>query len=174
VAVGVVFHNTIFLHQFSIKYTVLVVAAFARYAMLSWLMIYLFFERSHWFDVAGFFVVLDIPMFALAVYLSGGERSTLFFLMVMRVVDQVHTNVRQLILFTHVSILSYVGLMGYLDVFEGRPISWAMEGINLQHPSFVVSDGRLEATSSLFRINNGSTLLHRHRTTFHFTLSLPG
>jgi signal transduction histidine kinase len=131
VAVGVVSHNTIFLQRFSIEETVLVVAVFGSYATLSWLMIYLFFERSRWFDVAGFFVVFDILMLALAVYLSGGERSMLFFLMVMRVVDQAHTNVRRLMLFTHVSMLSYVGLMVYLDVFEGRTISWAMEGMKL-------------------------------------------
>lgn len=127
IAAGIVVHNLVFLREFSLESTAFIVSVFAGYSLLTWLVLYLFFERFKLFDLAGFFLAFDIFMLAVAVYLSGGERSMLFFLMVMRVVDQAHTNFARLLTLTHLSLVTYLGLVLYLDVVEGRELSWAVE-----------------------------------------------
>ena len=127
IAAGIVVHNLVFLREFSLESTALIVTIFAGYSLLTWLVLYFFFERFKLFDLAGFFLAFDIFMLAVAVYLSGGERSMLFFLMVMRVVDQAHTNFARLLALTHLSLVTYIGLVLYLGVVEGRELSWAVE-----------------------------------------------
>lgn len=127
IAAGIVVHNLVFLQEFSLESTALIVSVFVGYSLLTWLVLYFFFERFKLFDLAGFFLAFDIFMLAVAVYLSGGERSMLFFLMVMRVVDQAHTNFARLLVLTHLSLVTYMGLVVYLDVVEGRELSWAAE-----------------------------------------------
>lgn len=126
-AVGIVVHNHVFLGEFSLQSTATVILVFAGYSFISWLMLYFFFERIPSFDLGTFFLAFDILMLAAAVLFSGGERSMLFFLMVMRVVDQAHTNFVRLLLLTHLSLVVYIGLVVYLGVVEGRQISWAAE-----------------------------------------------
>jgi PAS domain S-box-containing protein len=66
-------------------------------------------------------------MWILVIYYSGGEKSLLFWLMVMRVVDQINTSFKRVLFFAHLSTASYIGLLLYLTYIDERPISWLYE-----------------------------------------------
>ena len=100
---------------------------FASYAVGSWLVLYLFYEKSRRIDLGLLFLTADIAMFTLAVYFSGGERSLLFFLLIIRVADQANTSFKRVMFFGHVSLFAYLVLLFYLVHFDHRPLNWLME-----------------------------------------------
>jgi signal transduction histidine kinase len=129
VALGILVHNEVFLGEFSWASSARILAVFLGYSFMSWLLLYLAYERVKIFDLGFFFLLFDIAILALAVYYSGGERSYLFFLMMMRVMDHAHTSSRRLLFFTHVSLLTYALLVLYLHFGEQRDLSWGAEGM---------------------------------------------
>jgi signal transduction histidine kinase/DNA-binding response OmpR family regulator len=68
------------------------------------------------------FLVLDLAFYGLAIHASGGEQSWLFFLAVFRVVDQTPISTRRAVAFALVAPLSYLGVILYILVVEGRAI----------------------------------------------------
>ena len=100
---------------------------FGIYAVGSWLVLYLFYEKSSKIDLGLLFLTADIGMFTLAVYFSGGERSLLFFLLIIRVADQANTSFKRVMFFGHVSLFAYLALLFYLAQFEHRSLNWLME-----------------------------------------------
>ena len=60
------------------------------------------------------FLVTDIVVWALAIYVSGGDRSWLFWLMFMRAADLQLSGPRAVLLVGHVSTLCYVAMLGWL------------------------------------------------------------
>ncbi len=107
------------------------VAIAYSYGILSWVVLYLFFERVEKIDLGMLFMTLDIPIFVLAIYFSGGERSLLFLLLCVRVADQLYTNFRRTMVFAHFPVICYTLLLLYLSYVEQRPISWGAEGVKL-------------------------------------------
>jgi signal transduction histidine kinase/HPt (histidine-containing phosphotransfer) domain-containing protein len=97
------------------------------YSLISWGALYLFYGKTGRFDLGVLFLTLDIVIFAAAVYLSGGQRSLLFFLFIVRVADQTNTSFKRVLWFAHVSPFIYVMLLFYLHYWEGENISLARE-----------------------------------------------
>ncbi len=97
------------------------------YSLISWGTLYLFYGKTGRFDLGVLFLTLDIVIFAAAVYLSGGQRSLLFFLFIVRVADQTNTHFKRVLWFAHVSPAIYVMLLFYLHYGEGEDISLARE-----------------------------------------------
>ncbi|MBL8111945.1 MAG: hypothetical protein JNK60_03610, partial [Acidobacteria bacterium] len=77
------------------------------------------------------FLALDLFPLTVAVYLTGGMSSWLFFLFLVRVADQTNTTFPRLLLFTHLSVLSYAALLAYLHYGEGQPVPAGVEGTKL-------------------------------------------
>ena len=73
------------------------------------------------------FLGLDYAVWILALYLTGGEKSWLFFLLLVRVADQTNTTFRRVLVFTHLAVLSYVVLLGIVVFVDGRPLAWPTE-----------------------------------------------
>ena len=90
--------------------------------------IYTRFKRIHLGIV---FLTLDIFIWTLAIYFSGGEKSLLFFILILRPLDHLHLNSKHVIRFAHVSALCYLLLIGYLYIVEHRDISWLAESLKL-------------------------------------------
>ena len=88
------------------------------YTVLSSAILYLFYGRTGKFDLGTFFLTTDIIIFVLAIYYSGGYKSLLFFILLVRVADQINTSFKRVLIFAHVSILSYIVMLFYMVHFE--------------------------------------------------------
>ena len=99
----------------------------AIYGLGSWLVLWLSYERLRGIDLGLVFLNVDLIFFVLAIYYSGGQRSLLFLLPLVRVADQANTNFRRVRGFTHLATLLYALFILYLVRVEHRPISWQIE-----------------------------------------------
>ena len=102
-------------------------AIYAIYIALSWIVLLVFFRKVHKTRLGLFFLLFDIILFLTAIYYSGGEKSWLFFLLMVRTADQTRTTWRNTLLFANVSTLGYVLLLVYLWYFEHRKLSLPAE-----------------------------------------------
>jgi PAS domain S-box-containing protein len=125
--VAVPVHNRFILGEFSWSSFVQVAAVLLSYSLLSWLVLYLFAARIRIVDLGTVFLVGDLAVWTFVVYHTGGDRSWLYFLTVIRVADQLSTTVRRVLVFAHLSVASYALLVAYLAFVEGRPVSWPAE-----------------------------------------------
>jgi len=127
ILLGVLFHDLFLTHTSlwpSFVYLTLVIVA---YVLLSWLLLYLLYTRVQLFDVGIFFLVLDVFVWTVAVYFSGGEKSWFFFILMMRVADQVNTSFKRALVFAHLPVLSYGLMILYISWVEQQEISWPAE-----------------------------------------------
>ena len=93
------------------------------YITFSWFILLVFFTRFPKFHLGRVFLLFDVIPFLMAIYYSGGEKSWLFFLLLVRTADQTRTTRRNTTLFAIVSSAGYVLLMVYLASIEGRALS---------------------------------------------------
>jgi PAS domain S-box-containing protein len=120
-------HNLVILEPFSWFPFFLCTIILFSYALLSWLILYLFFSKLKAIDLSLFFLNADIFIFILVIYFTGGEKSWLFFLLMVRVADQTNTNFKRVLYFSHLSVLSYFLLLSYLSLVEHRSLAWPIE-----------------------------------------------
>jgi len=97
------------------------------YAVLSSALLYLFYGRTGKFDLGIFFLATDIFIFVLAIYYSGGYKSLLFFILLIRVADQTNTSFKRVLIFAHLSILTYILMLLYMVYFEHRSFPLSLE-----------------------------------------------
>jgi signal transduction histidine kinase len=125
VAVGVVLHNRFVLgltdRQVELDATVILVG----YAVGAWAALALGYRRAPRLDLV--FLALDIVPLTYAVYASGGERSWLFFILVMRAADQTHASVKRALVFAHLTVAGYAALVAWLTLVEHRAVPLAAE-----------------------------------------------
>jgi signal transduction histidine kinase/DNA-binding response OmpR family regulator len=121
-------HNRYVLGSFSRGSYLALAGALLAWALLGWLLLYLLYGRLG--NGLAFSLLLgDIAMFALVVYASGGEKSWLFFILVVRSADVAFLSGRQLLLFAHASAFAYVALLVWLAGVEGRTLEWPAEAV---------------------------------------------
>ena len=126
-ALGVLLHNVFILDAFSWPAWGLFAATVEVYALISWATLYLWFSRVTVIDLGFGFLLLDVIFFALAIYVTGGEQSWIFFLLIFRVIDQVSSGVSRTLFFAHYTTLVYLALIAYLAHVEARVIDWPTE-----------------------------------------------
>ncbi len=95
----------------------------AAYALVSWLLIVVFLRRDPPVDLTLPALVGDIPLWAFAIYHSGAEESWLFFILLLRVADQVQTTFRRAVAFALFGTACYAAMLGWVVFVDGRPIS---------------------------------------------------
>ena len=95
----------------------------AAYCATSWYALHLFFVdlRRH-FDLGAVFLASDLSMLSIVVYVTGAERSWLFFVPMLRVVDQTATSFRRALAFAHLAPISYLAVIVYVVFVDGRRI----------------------------------------------------
>ena len=74
-----------------------------------------------------FFLVVDVVVFTLAVYLSGANRSWLFPLVIAHVADQTATTFRRVLGFAHLGVFCYLGIVVIESFSPGASIDWPTE-----------------------------------------------
>ena len=99
------------------------------YTLLSWGALASLYTRVRSVHLGMVFLTLDICIWTLAIYFSGGEQSLLFFILILRPIDHLHLNVKHVVAFAHFSALCYVLLIAYLYGIEHRPLSLPTEGL---------------------------------------------
>ncbi|HUH13507.1 MAG TPA: HAMP domain-containing sensor histidine kinase [Longimicrobiales bacterium] len=100
--------------------------AIEAYALLSWLVLQRFYGPGREALALGFLVLDFVPLTA-AIYLTGATQSWLFFILLFRVVDQAATSFRRVLLFAHLTPLSYLALVAWSAEVDGAAIAWGVE-----------------------------------------------
>jgi two-component system sensor histidine kinase/response regulator len=100
--------------------TTMVVAA---YALLSWALLALFLRREPPVDLTLVMLFGDLPVWTFAIYRSGAESSWLFFVLLLRVADQVQTTFRRAIAFAILGASCYAMMLAWVVFVDGRPIA---------------------------------------------------
>jgi signal transduction histidine kinase len=99
----------------------------AAYCVISWLALYLLYTRVRIVDLGDVFLVVDVFFWVLAIYYSGGDKSWLFFILLVRVADQAMTTVRRALFFSHVALLGFVLMIAYVAYIDQRPVEWPLQ-----------------------------------------------
>ncbi len=126
-AICILLHNFLLLKTFSWTSFLEIVSIVIFYSFSSWLILYYFFEIIKKFDIAFLFLVIDVFIWTAMIYVSGGEKSLLFWLMVIRVADQINTSFKRALFFGHLSTISYIAMLLYLMYIDHHPISFVQE-----------------------------------------------
>ena len=95
------------------------------YAVAVWPVLAWTWER--WQGVEKVLLLADIVFFAGAIYATGGERSWLLPMLLMRSADQSPYGLRRTFYFGIATVVAYVGMVTWLDWGEGRAIDWSVE-----------------------------------------------
>jgi two-component system, cell cycle sensor histidine kinase and response regulator CckA len=129
--IGALLHNLFLLEPFSWASLRLLATILILYPLFSWLILYLFFERMKLFNLGSFFLVFDIFIYILIVYFTGGDRSWLFFLVLSRVADHVNTSFGKVLVYAHISIVSYILMLIYVMAVEHHAVAWLGESAKI-------------------------------------------
>ena len=98
------------------------------YSLVSWGALYVGFDAlKPRVNLGTVFLGIDVFFFVLAIYLTGGDRSWLFFLLFIRTADQANTNFRRALTFGHLSVAAYGVMLLELQFIEHRDIQWRAE-----------------------------------------------
>jgi PAS domain S-box-containing protein len=124
VVVAVGLHNAFLLESFSWPALGRFAAVILLYSLASWLVLAALYEKVRAVDLGVVFMALDVVVWTVAIYVAGGERSWLFFLMLIRAADQRFASVRRLLAFGHLSVACYAAMLGYVALVDGRPLTW--------------------------------------------------
>ena len=128
----VIFHEVFSTGETNWGLPIRVGAVLAVYGLVSWALLYAFFDRlKPQLNLGTLFLALDIPAFVWVIYQTGGNNSWLFFLLYIRVADQTNTTFKRALGFSHVAVASYALLILYLAFVEHRPISFPAEAFKL-------------------------------------------
>jgi len=128
--IGIGLHNRLVFGEVSWAPFLSFLALGALYSLVSWLILVWFYDPDRSLDLSLVFVVLDMLPMTYAIYLSGGEKSLLFFALIARVADQVHSGFLRALAFAHLSAGSYLLMLGYIAIFEQRPVDW-VQGLTI-------------------------------------------
>ncbi|MEA2338236.1 MAG: hypothetical protein QOE82_2243, partial [Thermoanaerobaculia bacterium] len=143
-SLGVYLNNRFLLHATSNADWLRITLILGIYCAVSWPLLALLYERVR-ADVSLAFLILDVPIWTLAIYYSGAERSWLFFILFLRVADQAQTRFRRAIGFVMFGTFCYAAMLIWVISVDGRNLS---EPIALAKIAFVFGGGLYVAFTS--------------------------
>jgi len=120
---GVGLHNRFLLDSFSLTTWLTYLFGVELYCVLTWLVLRRWYERYNW--LGDLLLVLDLVPLLAAVWVTGGTASWLFWLPLIRVVDQATTGVRRTVRFNAAVVAGYGGLA--LLHSTVMPVNWGAE-----------------------------------------------
>ena len=129
-AVAAVVHNLVVLERVSAARLLLLIGVLAAWSLLSWLALDRWHGRTRRIDLPGAVALGDIVLWTLVVYLTGADRSLLWFLMLLRAADMRTAGFRAVLRFGHVSVVCYLLLLLYVAAVERR-VDWPVELVKL-------------------------------------------
>ncbi|HXA19853.1 MAG TPA: ATP-binding protein [Thermoanaerobaculia bacterium] len=143
-SLGVYLNNRFLLQTASNAGWLRVTIILAAYCAVSWPLLVMLFGRVKT-DLSLAFLVLDLPIWTLAVYYSGAERSWLFFILFLHVADQAQVRFRRALGFVMFGTFCYALMLLWVVTVDGRPVP---DGIALAKIAFVFAGGLYVALAS--------------------------
>jgi two-component system sensor histidine kinase/response regulator len=128
-ALSAVLHNVVE-GRASTSNLVAIIGGLAAWSLLSWLALARWHGRTGRVDLGIVVAFGDIVVWTLVIYLTGAERSLLFFLVLLRAADMRTASFRLVLLFGHFSVACYVLLLLYV-AFVDRRIDWPAEVVKV-------------------------------------------
>lgn len=122
-SLGVFGHNRYVLGMSSDAPWLVATLVLAAWSVLSWLIIVTFLRREPPVDLTLPALALDLPVWTFVIYQAGAEHSWLFFVLLLRVADQVQTTWRRAVFFAIGAVASYAGMLAWLAWVEEHDIS---------------------------------------------------
>jgi signal transduction histidine kinase/CheY-like chemotaxis protein len=122
-SLAVYVHNRVLLPTSSMDGWVLTTALLAFYAIGSWLAITFFLRRTPSRDLTLPVLAGDLPVWTFAIYHSGADGSLLFFILLLRVADQVQTTFRRAVAFAIFGTGCYAAMLLWVHFVDGRAIA---------------------------------------------------
>ena len=122
-----VVHNVLILGQVD-WVTILLYTLFIEvYCLASWRALHTWYDPDASTDLAMVFLVADLVPLALAVYITGGHESWIFWVFLFRVVDQSATYFMRAFMFTWLGALTYAGVVSWVVAVDGAAVNVAGE-----------------------------------------------
>ena len=121
-------HNYFLLPESSFMQWVAYTALLAVYAVVSWAVTRALYDR---YDLTLAFLVADVFIFTIGIYLSGAENSWLFPVLLARVADQTQTTYRRCMGFTALITVAYAAMLGWVVLVDGRSLPLAIVVLRL-------------------------------------------
>jgi signal transduction histidine kinase/CheY-like chemotaxis protein len=143
-SLGVYLNNRFLLHLDSDGNWLRITIILAIYCAISWPLIALLQHRVK-ADVSLLFLVLDVPIWTLAIYYSGAEHSWLFFILFLRVADQAQTGFRRALGFVMFGTFCYASMLIWVVSVDGHTVP---DAIALAKIAFVFAGGLYVALTS--------------------------
>ncbi len=126
VAAGVLLHNRVILQDFSWAEALRFLAVVEGYCLAAWVVLRALYGRVR-VDLPGLVMAADTLFLTYCVYVSGGDRSWMFWMLAVRIADQIATSARRVVFFAHLSAACYVAMLLWIQWVDGRPVSWPAE-----------------------------------------------
>ena len=143
-SLGVYLNNRYLLQTASNAGWLRITLILAIYCAVSWPLLAALYGRVK-ADLSLAFLVLDLPIWTLAVYYSGAERSWLFFILFLHVADQAQVRFRRALGFVMFGTFCYASMLLWVVTVDGRPVPDAMA---LAKIAFVFAGGLYIALAS--------------------------
>lgn len=109
--------------------------AVATYVVVSWGILHWFFRSWRWprvgLHLGHVFLTTDLLAYAAVIFATGGDRSLLFFLMMVRPADQSPSGPGATLFYSVASLLVYAALMLLLESLPGRSVGWPAELVKM-------------------------------------------
>lgn len=121
-AIGVGLHNWLILEDVSWPTIFRFAAVLVAYSLATRLVVQRLYGRTGPIHIGDLFLVVDIGFLVAAVYLSGGDRSWIFFILLMRVADQAIAGFRRALVFSHLCVAGYIVMLVWIAVVDGRSL----------------------------------------------------
>src|SRR6266446_7049287 len=125
-SLGVFINNRYFLGQTSLGPWEAITLLLAAYCAVSWAALLLFYRRTEPHDLGFFFLLADVVVWTIAIYASGGERSWLFFILLIRVADQTQTTFRRCLGFVLYGTAAYAAMLLWIVLVDHHPMALAV------------------------------------------------
>ena len=145
--VGIPLHNLALLGAFDAGPYAAFAAAVAAYVVATWLVLRRFYRPDARFDLGLAFIVLDVWVLVGTVYLTGADRSWIYFVLLLRVADQIVYGRARTLFFAHLMPALYLALLGWVVAVEGRAVAVVGEGAKVL---FLYLTGLYFAQAGLF------------------------
>src|ERR1051325_9545833 len=106
-------HSRLILPALSLAWSALVAWVVLGYAVIVAAILAMVANHPRVSSFNNVFLVVDLVVWAFAIYATGGDRSWLTFLMIIRAIDQSPSGFRRVLLYAHLSVAVYTALVLY-------------------------------------------------------------
>jgi signal transduction histidine kinase/CheY-like chemotaxis protein len=126
-------HNALLPLAVPVRLTMTTFAVVAGvYSAVSWAALRRWYQPGGRLPIGEAFLFSDVAIMAMAVYATGGTESLLFPIFMVRVADQIHGTSRRLpLVFAHVNVAAYAGVILFQRFADGVTIQWNLEAVTI-------------------------------------------